>query len=81
MMHSASVVLPEPEPPSTAAWRFSTSLLSVMLLLERQRAAGQDAGGAVAGLIEQHGERQLLLLRWRDRRPAAVVHPSAMAAA
>ena len=34
-MHSASVVLPEPEPPSTAAWRFSTSLLSVMLLLER----------------------------------------------
>ena len=34
MMHSASVVLPEPEPPSTAAWRFSTSLLSVMLLLD-----------------------------------------------
>ena len=35
MMHSASVVLPEPDPPSTAAWRFSTSLLSVMLLFER----------------------------------------------
>ena len=34
-MHSASVVLPEPEPPSTAVWRLSTSLLSVMLLLER----------------------------------------------
>ena len=30
MMHSASVVLPEPEPPSTAAWRFSTFLLSVI---------------------------------------------------
>src|SRR4029077_13526167 len=34
MMHRASVVLPEPEPPRTAAWRFNTFLLSVMLLLE-----------------------------------------------
>ena len=56
MMLSASVVLPEPEPPSTAAWRFSTSLLSVMLLLGPLRAAGQDAASAPsAGLIEQNG--------------------------
>ena len=34
-MHSASVVLPEPEPPSTAACRLSTSLLRVMLRLDR----------------------------------------------
>ena len=32
MIDSASVVLPEPEPPSTAQWRFITLILSVTCL-------------------------------------------------
>ena len=75
MMHSASVVLPEPEPPSTAAWRLSTSLLSVMLLLDRKRPAGQDAAGAVARLVEQQRQRDVLLRVGRRRRRVAPAGP------
>ncbi len=63
MRHRASVVLPEPEPPSTAAWRLSTFLFSLTGRVEaRQLAPGEDARAVAAVLIEDDGERQLVLL-------------------
>ena len=63
MRHSASVVLPEPEPPSTAACRFRTLLLSVIGLppLPISRPA-EDAALARTVLVEDHRQRQFVVV-------------------
>ena len=81
MRHSASVVLPEPEPPSTAAWRFSTFMLSVIgLAAAADLAAGEDARAVAAVLVEDDRQRQLVVVG-RQRLGGAAVAPGAVQSA